>query len=112
MVISSASSRHVLAEEGHPGRCRPLAPGGRRWAAGRCWSKTPDVVRRPRKPPSTTFLTLSGLAVHPPGKVQQELIMSLKKIQVRLAAECLLGAVQKEGSECVDRWFTSLKFHS
>ena len=103
--------QHVLAEEGHPGRAVRLlqvAAGGERGAA----VEDADVVEA-EEPPLEDVLAEAVLAVHPPGEVQHQLVERRpEEIEVRLAAQGLLGAVQEERRKGVDRGFTSLKFHS
>ena len=94
--------QHVLAEEGHPGRAVRLlqvAAGGKRGAA----VEDADVVEA-EEAPLEDVLAEAVLAVHPPGEVQQELVeRRLEEIQVRLAAQGLLGAMQEERRKGVDR---------
>ena len=93
---------HVLGEEGHPGRAVRLlqvAAGGQRCAA----VEDADVVE-PEEAPLEDVLAEAVLAVHPPGEVQQQLVERRpEEIEVGLAAHGLLGAVQEERREGVDR---------
>ena len=94
--------QHVLAEEGHPRRAVRLlqvAAGGKRGAA----VEDADVVEA-EEAPLEDVLAEPVLAVHPPGEVQQQLVeRRLEEIDVHLAAQGLLGAVQEERREGVDR---------
>ena len=98
----TASSSHVLAEEGHPGRAVRLlqvAAGGQRGAA----VEDADVVEA-EEAPFEDVLAEAVLAVHPPGEVQQQLVERRpEEIEVGLAAQGLLGAVQEERRKGVDR---------
>ena len=94
--------QHVLAEEGHPGRAVRLlqvAAGGQRGAA----VEDADVVEA-EEAALEDVLAEAVLAVHPPGEVQQQLVERLpEEIEVRLAAQGLLGAVQEERRQGMDR---------
>ena len=94
--------RHVLAEEGHPGRAVRLlqvAAGGQRGAA----VEDADVVEA-EEAALEHVLAEPVLAVHPPGEVQQQLVeRRLEELHVRLAAQGLLGAVEEERRQGVDR---------
>ncbi len=94
--------QHVLAEQGHPGRAVRLlkvAAGGERRAA----VEDADIVQ-PQKPALEHVLAEPVLAVHPPGKVQQQFVeRRLEEIHVRLAAQGLLGAIEEHGRPGVDR---------
>ncbi|OPY90220.1 MAG: hypothetical protein A4E73_02606 [Syntrophaceae bacterium PtaU1.Bin231] len=94
--------QHVLAEERHPGR----AVGLLQVAAGRQGGaavEDPDIVEA-EEASLEDVLAEAVLAVHPPGEVQQQLVERRpEEIQVRLAAQGLLGAVQEERREGVDR---------
>ena len=94
--------QHVLAEEGHPRRAVRLlevAAGGKRGAA----VEDADVVQA-EEAPFEDVLAEPVLPVHPPGEVQQQLVeRRLEEIDVHLAAQGLLGAVQEERREGVDR---------
>ena len=62
------------------------------------------MLSRPRKPALEDVLAEPVLAVHPPGEVQQELVEGrLEEIDVALAPQGLLGAVQEQGRPGVDR---------
>ena len=94
--------QHVLAKQGHPGRAVRLlemAAGGQRGAA----VEDADVVET-EESPLEHVLAEPVLAVHPPGKVQQELVeRRLEEIHVRLAAQGLFSAVEEQGRKGVDR---------
>ena len=94
--------QHVLAEQRHPCRAVRLlevAAGGQRGTA----VEDADVVET-EEASFEHILAEAVLAVHPPGEVQQELVeRRLEEIDVRLAAQGLLGAVQKQGCKGVDR---------
>ncbi len=93
---------HVLAEEGHPRRAVRLlqvAARGKRGAA----VEDADVVQA-EEAPFEDVLAEPVLPVHPPGEVQQQLVeRRLEEIDVHVAAQGLLGAVQEERREGVDR---------
>ena len=99
---SDRELQHVLAEEGHPGRAVRLlqvAAGGQRRAA----VEDADVVEA-EEAALEDVLAEAVLAVHPPGKVQQQLVeRRLEEIHVRLAAQGLLGAMEEQGRPGVDR---------
>src|SRR5208283_2107307 len=92
---------HVLAEECHPRRAVSLfevPTGGQRRTA----VKDANVVQ-PEKPPFKQVIAKTILAVHPPAKVKHELHEgTLEKLQVALALQRLLCAVQEERGPCVD----------
>ncbi len=94
--------RHVLAEEGHPRRAVRLlqvAAGRQRGAA----VEDADVVEA-EEAALEHVLAEPVLAVHPPGEVQQQLVeRRLEELHVRLAAQGLLGAMEEERGEGVDR---------
>ena len=93
---------HVLAEQGHPGRAVRLlqvAAGGKRGAA----VEDADVVEA-EEASLEDVLAEAVLAIHPPGEVQQQLVERRpEEIDVRLAAQGLLGAMQEEGRPGMDR---------
>ena len=93
---------HVLREEGHPGgavRLLQVAAGGQRRAA----VEDADVVEA-EEAALEDVLAEPVLAVHPPGEVEQELVEGrLEEIDIGLAAQGLLGAVQEQGRPGVDR---------
>jgi hypothetical protein len=77
-----------------PSACSRWPPVG----SGALRSKTP-MLSRPRKAALEHVLAEAVLAVHPPGEVQQELVEGrLEEIEVRLAAQGLLGAMQEQRS--------------
>ena len=94
--------QHVLAEQGHPRRAVRLlqvAAGGQRGAA----VEDADVVEA-EEAALEHVLAEAVLAVHPPGEVQQQLVeRRLEEIEVHLAAQGLLGAMQEERRKGVDR---------
>ena len=94
--------QHVLAEERHPRRAVRLlevAAGGKRGAA----VEDADVVEA-EEAALEHVLAEAVLAVDPPGEVQQELVEGrLEEVQVRLAAQGLLGAMEEQGRKGVDR---------
>ena len=79
---------HVLAEQGHPGRAVRLlqvAAGGQRGAP----VENADVVEAEKSPLEHVFAE-PVLPVHPPGKVQQELVKCrFQELDVCLAAQAL-----------------------
>ena len=82
-----------------PSACSRWPPVG----SGALRSKTP-MLSRPRKPALEDVLAEAVLAVHPPGEVQEQLVERRpEEIEIRLAAKGLLGAVQEERREGVDR---------
>ena len=93
--------QHVLAEEGHPRRAVRLlevAAGGQRGAA----VEDADVVQA-EKAALEHVLAEAVLAVDPPGEVQQELVEGRpEEVQVRLAAQGLLGAIEEQRRKGVD----------
>ena len=94
--------RHVLTEQRHPGRAVRLlqvAAGGQRGAA----VEDADVVEA-EKSSFENILAEPVLAVHPPGEVQAELVEGRsEEIEVHLAPQGLLGAVQEESRKGMDR---------
>ena len=94
--------QHVLAEEGHPRRAVRLlevAAGGQRGAA----VEDADVVEA-EEAALEHVLAEAVLAVDPPGEVQQELVERRpEEVQVRLAAQGLLGAMEEQRRKGVDR---------
>ena len=94
--------QHVLAEEGHPRRAVRLlqvAAGGQRRAA----VEDADVVEA-EEAALEDVLAEAVLAVHPPGEVQQQLVeRRLEEIDVRLAAQGLLGAMEEQRRPGMDR---------
>ena len=89
-------------EEGHPGgavRLLQVAPGGQRGAA----VEDADVVEA-EEAALEDVLAEAVLAVHPPGEVQHELVEGrLEEVEIGLAAQGLLGAVQEQGRPGVHR---------
>ena len=82
-----------------PSACSRWPPVG----SGALRSKTP-MLSRPRKPPSKTFLPKRSLRFTHQVKFSTSLLnVSREEIEVRLAAQGLLGAVQEERREGVDR---------
>ena len=93
---------HVLREERHPGRAVRLLQVASRRQRGAAVEDA-DVVEA-EKAALEHVLAEAVLAVHPPGEVQHELVEGrLEKIDVGLAAQGLLGAVQEQGRPGVDR---------
>ena len=90
--------QHVLAEEGHPRRAVRLlevAAGRQRGAA----VEDADVVEA-EEAALEHVLAEAVLAVDPPGEVQQQLVEDrLQEVDVRLAAQGLLGAMQEQASQ-------------
>ena len=93
---------HVLAEQRHPGRAVRLlqaAPGGQRGAA----VEDADVVEA-EEAALEHVLAEAVLAVRPPGEVQQQLVEGrLEEIDIGLAAQGLLGAMEEQGRPGMDR---------
>ncbi len=93
--------QHVLAEQRHPGRAVRLlqvAAGGQRGAA----VEDADVVET-EESAFEDVLAEAVLAVHPPGEVQEQFVERRpEELEVRLAAQGLLGAMQKERRKGVD----------
>jgi len=93
---------HVLGEERHPRRAIRLlqvAPGGQRGAA----VEDADVVEA-EEAALEDVLAETVLAAHPPGEVQQQLVEGhLEEVQVHVATQRLLGALQEQGRKRVDR---------
>src|SRR5882724_5960861 len=82
-----------------PSACSRWPPVG----SGALRSNTP-MLSSPRKPPLEHVFAEPVLPVHPPGEVQQQLSERRpEEIEVGLAAQGLLGAVQKESGHGVDR---------
>ena len=76
-----------------------MAAGGKRGAA----VEDADVVEA-QEAPLEDVLAEAVLAVHPPGEVQEQLVEGRpEEIEVGLAAQGLLGAVQEERRKGVDR---------
>ena len=94
--------QHVLAEEGHPGRAVRLfeVPAGRQRRAP---VEHADVVEA-EEAALEHVLAEAVLAVDPPGEVQHQLVeRGLEKLEVHFAAQRLLGAVEEQRGERVDR---------
>ena len=82
-----------------PSACSRWPPVG----SGALRSKTP-MLSSPRKPPSKTFLPKRSLRFTHQVKFSISLLnAALEEIQVRLAAQGLLGAVEEQGRPGVDR---------
>ena len=82
-----------------PSACSRWPPVG----SGALRSNTP-MLSRPRKPPSNTFLPKRSLRFTHQVKFSKSLLnVVLEEIDVRLAAQGLLGLVQKERRKSVDR---------
>ena len=94
--------QHVLAEEGHPRRAVRLfevAAGRQRGAA----VEHADVVEA-EEPALEHVLAEAVLAIDPPGEVQHELVERRpEEIDVHLAAQRLLGAMEEQRRKGVDR---------
>ena len=93
---------HVLAEEGHPGRAVRLfeVPAGRQRRAP---VEHADVVEA-EEAALEHVLAEAVLAVDPPGEVQHQLVERRREeLEVHFAAQGLLGAVEEERGERVDR---------
>ena len=93
---------HVLAEQRHPRRAVRLlqvAPGGQRCAA----VEYADVVEA-EEAALEQVLAEPVLTVRPPGKIQQQLVEGrLEKINIGLASQGLLGAMEEQGCPGMDR---------
>ena len=82
-----------------PSACSRWPPVG----SGRAAVEDADVVEA-EEAPLEHVLAESVLAIHPPGEVQQELVEGrLEEVEVGLAAQGLLGAMQEQGGPGVDR---------
>ena len=94
--------QHVLAEERHPRRAVRLlqvAAGGERRAP----VEDADVVEA-EEAPLEHVLAEAVLPVHPPGEVEEELVEGRsEELHVGGPAQDLLGVVEEEGREGVDR---------
>ena len=63
------------------------------------------MLSSPRKPPSKTFLPKRSLRFTHQVKFSSELVEGrLEEVDVRLAAQRLLGAVKEQGRKGVNRW--------
>ena len=95
--------QHVLAEQGHPRRAIRLFEVTTRRQRGAAVEHT-DVVEA-EEPALEYVLAEAILTVDPPGEVQHELVERRpEEIDVRVASQRLLGAMEKERRKGVDRW--------
>ena len=78
-----------------PSACSRWPPVG----SGALRSKTP-MLSRPRKPPSNTFLPKRSLRLTHQVKFSRSLLkVDFEEVQVRLAAQGLLGAMEEQASQ-------------